>query len=103
MLNTIILAPWIVLHPWHAEWVAEMIPPAAQFPYFLTFWIVFCWCGVALPISPLLWIFCKWHIRDRRELLHQLHSFTLAGAQCQEEGDRTYVVARIEEWFGGVS
>jgi hypothetical protein len=96
-----------VVGPWfcraeHAEWAAETIPEAAQYPYVLLLGVgmgFFCLYGF---VSPLCWTFCKSHMRDRKELLQQVQEFKFESALCQEERDREFVREQIERWFGGV-
>jgi hypothetical protein len=97
-----VLLPWTTLHPEHARWVAEAVPEAAQYPYLL---LVFFGLGLSLYAltSPFFWIFCKWHMRDRKELLQQVRSFEFDQAECREESDRKFVRGQIEHWFGEVA
>ena len=78
------------------------MPKVFQYPY-LVLVLAGLIGSVLAPILPFAWFFCKWHARDRRELLHQVRSFSFENAQCQEENDRIYVRERIEEWFGAVA
>jgi hypothetical protein len=98
----VVLLPWTLTHPEHAEWVAEMVPEAAQYLYLVLVCIGLLVVDFALP-SPLLWIFCKWHMSDHKELLQQVREFEFENAECQEESDREFVRGQIEHWFGGVA
>jgi hypothetical protein len=97
------LLPWTLFHLEHVEWVAETGPEAAQYPYLWLACVVLNFVGLYALTSPLFWVFCRWHMRDRRELLQQVRSFTFESAECLEEGDREFVREQIEHWFGSVA
>jgi hypothetical protein len=59
--------------------------------------------GLYALTSPFFWIFCKWHMRDRKEMLQQVRSFEFDKAECREESDREFVRGQIEHWFGEVA
>ncbi|CAK0811910.1 unnamed protein product [Prorocentrum cordatum] len=48
-------------------------------------------------------MFCKWHMRDRKELLQQVRTFEFEKAECLKESDREFVQEQIEHWFGEVA
>jgi len=85
-----------------AEWVAETIPQAAQYWFYVLRISGLTLVPVGL-VSPLFWNFCKTHMRDRKELLQQVRFFEFEGAECREEGDREFVREQIERWFGEVA
>jgi hypothetical protein len=93
---------WTLSHPRHVEWMAEAIPEAAQYMYLL---LVCVGLGffVYITISPPLWAFCKWYMKDLKELFHQVRSFEFEGAECSEESDREFVREQIKRWFGDVA
>jgi hypothetical protein len=93
---------WFPFHPEHVEWVAEAVPEAAQYLYLLLALVVWT-CFTIMPMSPLFWTLCKWHMKDLKDLLHQVRSFEFKGAECSEESDREFVREQIERWFGDVA
>jgi len=98
-----ILLPWTLLLPEHAEWVAEVVPKAAQYPYLWLVCVVLNFVGLYALTSPFFWMFCKWHMRDRKELLQQVRTFEFEKAECLKESDREFVQEQIEHWFGEVA
>jgi hypothetical protein len=99
----VVLMPWALLRTEHAEWVAEAVPEAAQYPYLLLVCVGLSFVGLYALTSPFVWTFCKWHMRDRKELLQQVRSFEFGSVECREEADREFVRGQIEHWFGGVA
>jgi hypothetical protein len=97
-----LLGPITWCSEWHAEFVEDVIAPEFQYIYLTG--VMFCMMFVGMYFLPsfALWKFAKWHMRDRRDLLQQLHSFTVEKASCFVESDRSLIEGHIEDFFGDV-
>ncbi|CAE8589863.1 unnamed protein product, partial [Polarella glacialis] len=62
-VSLVILSPFTFLSEWHAKWIVQNVPAAAQYFYYWHIIFLVCFFGMFLVPSFFLWRFCKGHVK----------------------------------------
>lgn len=101
-LVSILLFPLTALHPRHVEWAAQAVPGYLQYVYLVGMSFLFFFC-LFIFLSGLFWRCCRRYIRDRKEILQRVKTFSLCQASCFEDDDLAFIHGQIRVWFNDVS